>query len=94
MKGSQIPFKKNIIQGSAIVLAALVLAMFCGGINTGIPVLNVLIVILICFAVMFVSMALPHGACARFKTEQVFRFYWTFVSGIALVGLILVWCGF
>ena len=76
------------------VMTSLFAAMFCGGINTGIPVLNVLIVILICFAVMFVSMALPHGACARFKTEQVFRFYWTFVSGIALVGLILVWCGF
>jgi NADH-quinone oxidoreductase subunit H len=76
------------------VMTSLFAAMFCGGINTGIPVLNVLIVILICFAVMFVSMALPHGACARFKTEQMFRFYWTFVSGIALVGLILVWCGF
>ena len=28
MKGSQIPFKKNMIQGTAIVLAALVLGIF------------------------------------------------------------------
>ena len=27
----------------------------------------------------------------RFRVEQLFKFFWTVVSGLALVSLILVW---
>lgn len=72
-------------------MSSLFVAMFLGGIHTGILWLDLVIYIALCVLVMFVTMALPHGVCARLKVEQVFHFYWTFVSGIALAGLILVW---
>jgi len=34
-----------------------------------------------------------HAVTARLKIEHLFKFYWTFVSGLAMVSLILVWCG-
>ena len=56
-------------------------------------IFGLLIGILLCIAVMFISTALPHAICARLKVEQVFHFYWTFVTGFALAGLLLVWAG-
>ena len=46
-----------------------------------------------CVLVTFVSMSLPHAVTARFRVEQVFKFYWTFVTGMAAISLVLVWIG-
>lgn len=73
------------------VMTALFAAMFTGGVQTGNVLLNVIIYLITCILVMFFTMALPHAVCARFRVEQVFRFYWTWVAGIALLGLVLVW---
>lgn len=75
------------------LMTALFCALFLGGLSTGIAALDVVIVALLCFVVTFVTMSLPHAVCARFKVEQVFKFYWTVVSGLALISLILVWLG-
>ena len=75
------------------VMTALFCAMFLGGLSTGIVVLDVIIVIILCTVVTFLTMSLPHAVCARFKTEQVFKFYWTVVAGLAAVSAILVWLG-
>jgi NADH-quinone oxidoreductase subunit H len=75
------------------VMTALFTALFMGGITTGMVVVDVLIKILVCLVVTFLSMTLPHAVCARFKVEQVFKFYWTFVSALALISLVLVWIG-
>lgn len=70
--------------------------LFCSlflDIRTGIPAVDVLIYIALCTVITFVSMAVPHAVSARFRVEQVFKFYWTAVAGLAAVSLILVWLG-
>ena len=74
------------------VMSALFCAMFLF-VDTGVVWANVLILVAECIVVTFLSMSLPHAVCARFRVEQVFKFYWTWVAGLAAVSLILVWCG-
>lgn len=75
------------------IMTALFYVLFLGGISTGIVAADMAIFILICVLLTFITMSLPHAACARFKAEQVFQFYWTIVAGLALISLILVWLG-
>lgn len=75
------------------VMTALFCALFLGGLSTGIVILDVIIVIVLCTVVTFVTMTVPHAVCARFKVEQVFKFYWTVVAGLAAISAILVWIG-
>ena len=75
------------------VMTALFTALFLGGVTTGMVWLDVLIVLAICTLLTIVCMSLAHAITARLKVEQVFKFYWTVVSGLALVSLILVWIG-
>ena len=77
----------------AWVMTLLFCALFLGGLSTGILVLDIVIVAALCLVVGFITMAVPHAICARFKVEQVFKFYWTVVAGLALISLILVWLG-
>ena len=75
------------------VMTALFCAMFLGGLSTGIAAVDAVIVIALCTVVTFVTMSVPHAVCARFKVEQVFKFYWTVVAGLAALSAILVWLG-
>lgn len=75
------------------VMTALFCALFLGGLSTGIVILDIIIVLVLCTVVAFVTMTVPHAVCARFKVEQVFKFYWTVVAGLAAVSAILVWFG-
>lgn len=62
-------------------------------VRTGYIALDILLYIVFTLLTVFVSMSLPHAVCARFRVEQVFKFYWTVVAGLAAISLILVWCG-
>lgn len=77
------------------VMTALFAAMFLGGIPgiTAGSLPGALIFLALALLLTFLCAALPHGIAARFKVEQLFRFYWTFVTGLAAVSLILVWIG-
>ncbi len=75
------------------LMTALFCALFLGGLSTGIMVLDIVIVALLCLVVTFITITVPHAVCARFKVEQVFKFYWTVVAALAAVSLILVWLG-
>lgn len=55
--------------------------------------LNVIVLFLLCAVVTIVSISLVHAVTARLKIEQVFKFYWTVVSGFALLSLVLAWYG-
>ena len=55
--------------------------------------LDALVMVVLSVVLTFVTMSVPHAVCARFKVEQVFKFYWTVVAGLALISLILVWLG-
>lgn len=74
------------------VMSGLFCALFLN-FQTGFALLDAALFVVCCCAVTFVSMSLPHAISARFKVEQVFKFYWTVVAGLAAVSLILVWLG-
>lgn len=75
------------------VLTALFAALFLGGKGTGILVVDVILLLVICAVVTVVCMSLIHAVCARLKVEKMFTFYWTVVTGLAALSLILVWMG-
>lgn len=73
------------------VMTALFCALFLGGITTGMLWLDVIITLAFCTVVTLVCMSLLHAITARFRVEQLFKFFWTVVSGLALISLLLVW---
>ncbi len=75
------------------VMTALFTVLFFGGINTGYIALNAVILVAICAVLTVVCMTLAHAICARLKIEHLFKFYWTVVTALAAISLILVWIG-
>lgn len=74
------------------VMSGLFCALFVN-IQTGALWLDALIYLALCTLVTFVSVTIPHAVTARFRVEQVFKFYWTVVTGLAALSLVLVWFG-
>lgn len=78
------------------VMTALFSVLFLGGINLGIAgwygiVLNVVVLLAVCALITILCMTLIHAICARLKIEHMFKFYWTTVTALAAISLILVW---
>ena len=73
------------------VMTALFCALFLGGITTGMLWLDVVLALCFCTVVTLVSMTLLNAISARWRVEQLFKFFWTVVSGLALASLLLVW---
>ena len=42
---------------------------------------------------MLVFISFVHAVTARLKIEQIFKYYWTVVSGLALISVVLAWYG-
>ena len=76
-----------------LTLTSFFAALFLGGIGTGIVVVDALILVAICIVLTIVSISFVHAITARLKIEQVFKFYWTTVTGLALISLVLAWYG-
>ena len=55
--------------------------------------LDVLVLFLLCVIVTAVGISFVHAFTARLKIEQIFKYYWTVVSALALLSLVLVWYG-
>ena len=65
-----------------------------GGAATAVTILlDVLVLFLLCVLVTAVGISLVHAVTARLKIEQIFKYYWTVVSALALLSLVLVWYG-
>jgi len=77
-----------------LTMSSLFTALFLGGIGTGVIVLDALILFAVCLVVTVVMISLLHAVTARLKIEQIFKYYWTVVSGLALISLVLAWYGF
>ena len=95
-----------------LTLTSLFVALFLGGIGTGIEqlvaaigltgavagalsiVLEVLVLVLLCIVLTIVTISFVHAVTARLKIEQLFKYYWTVVTGLALISLVLAWYGF
>ena len=56
--------------------------------------LGALVLVLLCLVITIVFISLVHAITARLKVEQVFKYYWTVVTGLALLSLVLAWYGF
>ena len=76
-----------------LTMTSLFVALFLGGCGTGNVVIDALIMIVLCIVVMIVSVTFVNAITARLKIEQLFKYYWTVVSGIALISLVLAWFG-
>ena len=76
-----------------LTLASLFVALFLGGVGTGITAVDGVVVFILCVIVTAVSISFVHAVTARLKIEQIFKYYWTVVSGLALVSLVLAWYG-
>lgn len=76
-----------------LTLTSLFVALFLGGLGTGIVALDGIILFLLCVVLTAVSISFVHAITARLKIEQIFKFYWTLVSGLALISLVLAWYG-
>ena len=76
-----------------MTLTSLFAALFLGGLGTGIVALDGIILFLLCVALTAVSISFVHAITARLKIEQIFKFYWTLVTGLALISLVLAWYG-
>ncbi|MBQ6845880.1 MAG: NADH-quinone oxidoreductase subunit H, partial [Oscillospiraceae bacterium] len=75
------------------VMTALFTVLFFGNaIATEYLALNALIVVAISAVLTVISMTLAHAICARLKIEHLFKFYWTVVTALAAISLVLVWC--
>ncbi len=95
-----------------LTLTSLFVALFLGGIGTGVEhlvaavgltgavagavslILQVLILVLLCIVLTLVTISFVHAVTARLKIEQLFKYYWTVVTGLALISLVLAWYGF
>ena len=76
-----------------LTLTSLFVALFLGGLGTGIVALDGIILFLLCVVLTAVSISFVHAIAARLKIEQIFKFYWTLVTGLALISLVLAWYG-
>ena len=85
-------FKLNTAM-KMFIMTALFTNLFVGAVSTGIVALDALILVVISVVVTILCMTLPHAVCARLKIEHLFKFYWTFVAGLAVISLILAWIG-
>ena len=74
-----------------LTLTSLFVAPFFGGI--GIIAFDGVIVFALCVVATALFISFVHAVTARLKIEQVFKYYWTVVSGLALVSLVLAWYG-
>ncbi len=74
-------------------LTSLFVALFLGGLGTGIMALDALLLFVLCALITAASISFVHAFTARLKIEQIFKYYWTVVSLLALISLVLAWYG-
>ena len=76
-----------------LTLTSLFAALFLGGLGTGLVLLDAIILFAICVVLTAVTISLVHAVTARLKIEQLFKYYWTVVSALAIISLVLAWYG-
>ena len=94
-----------------LTMTSLFVALFLGGIGTGIEnlmfqlglsggaagavafLLEILVLFLLCAVLTFLTISVVHAVTARLRIEQLFKYYWTVVAGLALISLVLAWYG-
>ena len=92
-----------------LTMTTLFVALFLGGIGGQIMLLlsglspalagslglllSILIVFVICVLLVAVCVSLIHAVTARLRIEQLFKYYWAVVTGLAAISVVLAWYG-
>ena len=76
-----------------LTMSSLFTALFLGGVGTGILALDAVILFALCTIIVAIFISLVHAVTARLRIEQVFKYYWTVVTALAAISLVLVWYG-
>ena len=92
-----------------LTLTSMFVALFLGGIGGGVmamftgvsPVvagsvgllLEILILFVLCVVLVAICVSLIHAVTARLRIEQLFKYYWTVVTGLAAISVVLAWYG-
>ena len=76
-----------------LTMTTLFVALFLGGLGTGILLADGLIDFFFCVVITVCVVALIDASTARLRIEQIFKYYWTVVSGLAAISLVLAWFG-
>ena len=77
-------------------MSALFVVLFLGGIgvttgNRDIDILlNTLILIVLVIVISIVFLSIVRGLMGRYKTNQMFKFYWTIPTTLSLLSYVLV----
>ena len=85
-------FLGGIGGGIQKLFGALGLSTAAAGMLSGL--VGALVLVLLCVVITILFISLVHAITARLKIEQVFKYYWTVVTGLALISLVLAWYGF
>ena len=90
-----------------LTMTTLFVALFLGGIGGGLEralmtsavgsafcfLLEIVILFVLCTLLVAVCCSLVHAVTARLRIEQIFKYYWTVVTGLAVISLVLAWYG-
>ena len=85
-------FLGGIVGGIRTLVGSFGLSAAVTGMISGL--LGAIVLVLICIVITILFISLVHAITARLKIEQVFKYYWTVVTGLALLSLVLAWYGF
>ncbi len=55
--------------------------------------IGIVVLFVLCAIITIISISLIHAATARLRIEQIFKYYWTVVTGLAVISLVLAWYG-
>ena len=69
------------------------LGLFGGVGGVALFLVELIVLVLLCVVLTFLTISLAHAVTARLKIEQLFKYYWTVVTGLALISLVLAWYG-
>ena len=92
-----------------LTMTTLFTALFLGGIGGGVErmllglnpvtaggiaiVLDILILFLLSAVLVALTVSFTHAVTARLRIEQLFKYYWTVVTGLAAISVVLAWYG-
>lgn len=68
--------------------------LFLSGTSALVIGVNALIQFMLTVVVVAISISFLRAISARLRVEQVFKFYWTYPTALAILSFILVWLGY
>ncbi len=88
-----------------LTMTSLFVALFLGGAGSGLErllvstaagsafclLLEIVLLFLLCTVLVAVCVSLIHAVTARLRIEQIFKYYWTVVTGLAALSVVLAW---